>query len=236
MADIITHAMVLAAGLGQRMRPLTDQTPKPLIKVKGRALIDYGMDRLRAAHVPFVVANCHHLGEQVIAWARAQDNPPVTISDERSELLDTGGGILKALPLLGERPFYVLNSDSIWTEKGRPALERLAGAWDADRMDCLLLTCPLASARGYDGQGDFALGPDGRLTRARGNHTFVYIGAYLASPSLFQEAPGVRFSMNVLWNKAAERGRLFGIAHDGLWLHVGTPEAIAMAEAELGRA
>jgi N-acetyl-alpha-D-muramate 1-phosphate uridylyltransferase len=227
--------MVLAAGLGKRMRPITDHVPKPLVKVAGKPLIAHGVDRLRAQGVPHIVVNCHYLGEQIIAWAQAQPGP-ITVSDERGELLDTGGGILKALPLLGSDPFFVLNSDSIWTERGMPALERLARVWDEKTMDCLLLLCPVAQARGYDGRGDFAVDGGGRLARAKGDHTFVYIGAYLAKPSVFGEAPGVSFSMNALWDKAMSKGRLHGIVHDGLWLHVGTPEAIAMAEAELSQA
>jgi N-acetyl-alpha-D-muramate 1-phosphate uridylyltransferase len=230
------RAMVLAAGLGKRMRPLTDSVPKPLVNVAGKPLIDYSMDRLREAGVAQAVVNCHYLADQIIAWAKHQSSPPVTISDERGMLLDTGGGILKALPLLGPEPFFVLNSDSIWTERGHLALERLRAAWDHARMDCLLLTCPIAQARGYDGEGDFAVAKDGRLTREKGEHTSVYIGAYLVHPSLFQEAQGKSFSMNALWNISMARGRLFGIAHDGLWLHVGTPEAIPMAEAELAQA
>lgn len=235
MSGIGHHAMVLAAGLGTRMRPLTDSAPKPLVKVAGKPLIDYSMDRLRDAGVERAIVNCHYLGEQIIAWSKRQASPPVTVSDERGELLDTGGGILKALPLLGNDPFFVLNSDSIWTEHGSPALERLRAAWDHSRMDCLLLTCPIAQARGYDGHGDFAIDAEGRLARAKGDHTFVYIGAYLAHPSLFKEAPGASFSMNALWNISMARGRLSGLPHDGLWLHVGTPEAIPMAEAELAR-
>jgi N-acetyl-alpha-D-muramate 1-phosphate uridylyltransferase len=230
-----THAMVLAAGLGNRMRPLTEKTPKPLIKVAGKPIIDYGIDRLRAAHVPNIVVNCHYLGEQIIGWAAAH-TPPITVSDERGELLDTGGGILKALPLLGTAPFLVLNSDSIWTERSSSALGRLREAWDGGAMDCLLLLCPIHAARGYDGQGDFAVSERGQLKRERGPHTCVYIGAYLVSPELFKDAPGKSFSMNALWDKAIARGRLFGLVHDGIWLHVGTPEAIPMAEAELLRA
>jgi N-acetyl-alpha-D-muramate 1-phosphate uridylyltransferase len=233
--EAVSHAMVLAAGLGKRMRPVTDHKPKPLVEVAGKPLIAHGVDRLRSYGVPHIVVNCHYLGEQIIDWAKAQPTP-LTVSDERGELLDTGGGILKAVPLLGEAPFFVLNSDSIWTERGMPALERLAQAWDEKTMDCLLLLCPIAQARGYDGQGDFAIDGEGRLSRAKGDHTFVYIGAYLANPSVFAEAPGVSFSMNVLWDKAMAKGRIHGIVHDGLWLHVGTPDAIAMAEAELSRA
>ena len=151
-------AMVLAAGYGQRMRPLTLTRPKPLVEVAGKPLIDYGMAHLRAAGVARAVVNVHYLPEQIEAWAAHQKNPAVTISDERGEILDTGGGIARALPLLGEEPFFVLNSDSFWVDEGEPALDRLRAAWDDARMDCLLLLSPLDRTVGYDGKGDFLRG------------------------------------------------------------------------------
>lgn len=227
------HAMVLAAGLGLRMRPLTLSRPKPLIEVAGKALIDHGFDRLRAAGVSHAIVNVHHLPEQIEAWAARQTQPAITISDERAELLDTGGGVAKALPMLGARPFFVLNSDCFWRDGPVPALERLRAAWrDAD-MDFLLLTCPLPQTVGYDGAGDFLRGEDGRLRRRREGEGLAYIGAYLMHPRALAGVPVEKFSMNVLWDRAAARGRLFGIVHDGLWLHVGTPPAIAEAERAL---
>lgn len=230
-----SRAMVLAAGFGQRMRPLTLTRPKPLIEVAGRPLIDYGFERLREAGVERAVVNVHYLAEQIEAWAALQRNPAVVISDERGEILDTGGGVLRALPLLGEEPFFVINSDSFWVEQGEPALDRLRAAWDDGAMDCLLLLSPLERTVGYDGRGDFLLGQDGRLTRrgkAEGT-ALAYIGGYLVSPRLFEGAPEGAFSMNLLWDRAIAQGRLFGIEHLGRWLHVGTPEAIPLAEEAL---
>ncbi|MCA3573874.1 MAG: nucleotidyltransferase family protein [Aestuariivirga sp.] len=228
--------MVLAAGYGQRMRPLTLTRPKPLIEVAGKALIDHGLDRLRAAKVETAVVNVHYLPDQIEAWARRQSTPRIVISDERGEILDTGGGIARALPLLSESPFFVINSDSFWVEEGEPALDRLRAAWDDQRMDCLLLLSPLERTVGYDGTGDFVRGEDGRLSRrgAAGGTPLAYIGGYLVAPRLFAGAPEGKFSMNLLWDRAIAAGRLFGLVHRGRWLHVGTPEAIAQAEAALG--
>ena len=228
-------AMLLAAGLGLRMRPLTLTVPKPLIPVKGRALIDYGHGHLARAGVHRAVVNAHYLPEQIEAWAARQSGPPVAVSDERGVILDTGGGIVKALPMLGDDPFFVLNCDSFWIDEGQPALERLSAAWDGDAMDCLLLLSPIAKTVGYDGRGDFHLAGDGRITRRREGEAapLAYIGGYLVHPRLFVGAPQGKFSMNVLWNTAIAQGRLFGLEHHGLWLHVGTPEAIGLAEARL---
>jgi N-acetyl-alpha-D-muramate 1-phosphate uridylyltransferase len=227
------HAMVLAAGLGLRMRPLTLNTPKPLLKVAGKSLIDYGMDHLRAAGVQTTVVNGHYLADQIEDWVGRQSGSEMMFSDERADVLDTGGGIALALPLLGSDPFFVLNSDSFWVDGKIPALRRLRAAWrDAD-MDCLLLLCNVAQTVGYDGNGDFRLGSDGRLTRSKNEGALAYIGGYLVHPRLFQNAPTGKFSMNVLWDRAIAQGRLHGISHDGLWLHVGTPEAIGLAEARL---
>lgn len=228
-------AMVLAAGYGQRMRPLTLTRPKPLVEVSGKALIDYGFDRLRLAGVETAVVNVHYLGDQIEAWASRQVKPRIIISDERAEILDTGGGVAKALPLLGEDPFFVLNSDSFWVDEGDAALDRLRAAWDDTTMDCLLLLSPLERTVGYDGAGDFVLGDDGRLARrAHASGTpLAYIGGYLVSPRLFDGAPLGSFSMNKLWDRAIAQGRLFGLEHLGRWLHVGTPEAIPLAERAL---
>ncbi len=227
--------MVLAAGYGQRMRPLTDTRPKPLVEVAGRALIDYGFDRLRQAGVETAVVNVHYLPEQIEAWAQRQSAPRIIISDERGDILDTGGGVAKALPLLGENPFFVINSDSFWLDMGDPALDRLRAAWDDGAMDCLLLLCPLQQTVGYDGTGDFLRGEDGRLTRrnAGKGEPLAYIGGYLVSPRLFAGAPEGKFSMNLLWDRAIAGGRLFGLSHLGRWLHVGTPDAIGLAERAL---
>lgn len=230
-----SRAMVLAAGYGQRMRPLTLTRPKPLVEVAGKALIDYGFDRLRAARVAEAVVNVHYLPEQIEAWAAKQTSPRITVSDERGVILDTGGGVAKALPLLGDAPFFVINSDSFWVDEGTPALDRLRAAWDDRAMDCLLLLSPLERTVGYDGKGDFVRAADGRLARraSSAGTPLAYIGGYLVAPRLFKGAPEGAFSMNLLWDRAIARGRLHGIEHAGRWLHVGTPEAIGLAEAAL---
>lgn len=233
MSTAFTSAFILAAGLGTRMRPLTDHKPKPLIEVGGVSLIDRGVEKLREAGISNLVVNAHYLAPQIVQWAARQHTPPVTVSDESMMLLDTGGGIGKALPLLGDRPFYVLNSDSFWTEAQSQALARLAEHWDDAEMDCLLLLSRQDAARGYDGKGDFLLGSDGRLARGRGAEALAYMGAYLVHPRLFARALTEKYSMNFLWDIAISEGRLHGLAHDGLWLHVGTPEAIGLAEREL---
>ena len=233
MSRIGEHAMVLAAGLGQRMRPLTLNTPKPLIDVAGQPLIGHGFDRLRAAAVSHAVVNVHYLPEQIEAWAARQPSPAITISDERAGLLDTGGGVAKALPLLGASPFFVINSDCFWRDGATPALERLRQTWDDAAMDFLLLLCPVPQTVGYDGAGDFLCAPDGRLGRRRSGEGLAYIGAYLVHPRALSGAPSGKFSMNLLWDRAAATGRLFGLVHDNLWLHVGTPGAIAEAERAL---
>ncbi len=228
-------AFILAAGLGNRMRPLTNDRPKPLIKVGGQALVDYAMDALRLANVSRAVVNAHYFADQIDDWAANVRGIDITVSDERAKLLDTGGGIKKALPFLGASPFFVLNSDGFWLETGVPALTRLREAWDDANMDCLLLLCPVAKALGFDGAGDFHIDGRGRLERPRTTTLplYAYIGAYLVHPRLFADVAGGAFGMNQLWDKAIAQGRLFGLVHDGLWLHVGTPEAVAMAEAHL---
>ena len=235
MSAVGRSAMVLAAGLGLRMRPITDGRPKPLVEVDGKTLIDHGFDRLRQVGVTKAVVNVHHLAAQIEAWAARQTSPEIEISDERAEILDTGGGIAHALARLGSDPFFVINSDSFWIDEGTPALERLRAAWDDARMDCLLLLCPLAQTIGYDGTGDFVMAADGQLARKgkAAGEPLAYIGAYLVSPGLFADVPRGKFSMNLLWDRAIQRNRLFGIAHWGKWLHVGTPEAIGLAEQAL---
>ena len=232
------YAMVLAAGLGQRMRPLTNARPKPLVPVLGTPLIDYGLARLKEAGCATVVVNVHYLPDQIEAWARHQASPRIIISDERAEVLDTGGGIVKALPLLGSDPFFVVNSDSIWIDRDRPALQRLLASWDGARMDCLLLLCPPERTVGYDGRGDFLTDAEGRIIgRVKlGGKGLAYIGAYLVHPRLLADERVSKFSMNLLWDRAIAQGRLFGIEHEGQWLHVGTPEAIPLAEQALKEA
>lgn len=232
MSVVPQSAMVLAAGFGQRMRPLTDNMPKPLVKVAGKALLDHVLDRLADAGVTSAVVNVHYLAEQIERHVAARKRPSVTISDERGVLLDTGGGVVKALPLLGDAPFFHINSDTIWIDGVTPNLTRLAEAFDPATMDALLLLAPGAGSIGYAGRGDFLMASDGRL-RARPERDiapFVYAGAAILSPRLFEGAPQGAFSLTRLFARAIESGRLHGLRLEGLWMHVGTPEAIAEAE------
>ncbi len=224
-------AMVLAAGFGTRMQPLTNTKPKPLVEVAGKPLIAYGFEKLVEAGVATAIVNTHYLPRQIFEWCKLQSALKTIISDETDAILDTGGGIARALPLLGSDPFFVLNSDSFWIDKGQPALTRLRQAW-TDQMDCLLLLCDTSNTTGYDGHGDFIRGRDGRLTRKRNspNVGLAYIGGYLVHPRLFADAPEGKFSMNLLWDRAIAARRLYGLEHHGHWLHVGTPEAIIEAE------
>ena len=228
------RAMVLAAGRGERMRPLTDSRPKPLVQVRGRAMIDWVLDRLAAAEVEDAVVNLHHLGEQIEGHLSRRRNPHITLSPE-ARLLDTGGGVRQALARLGERPFYVINGDVVWLDGHTPALERLAAAWDEAKMDGLLLLHPSAYALGYEGQGDFVMSPMGKLRR-RGEREvapFVFTGAQILHPRLFEGTPEGAFSLNLIYDKALEADRLWGLRHDGEWFHVGTPEALAATEEAL---
>jgi MurNAc alpha-1-phosphate uridylyltransferase len=230
--DTPQSAMVLAAGLGQRMRPLTATMPKPLVKVAGKALLDHVLDRLKEAGVKQAIVNVHYLGEQIIAHVASRTRPTIVISDERAELLDTGGGVVKALPLLGDKPFFHINSDTIWIDGVTPNLTRLVEAFDPATMDALLLLAPTAESIGYAGRGDFMMAPDGRLLwrDEREVAPFVFAGAAILSPRLFDGAPQGAFSLTALFHKAIEQGRLHGLRLEGLWMHVGTPDAIGLAE------
>ena len=224
--------MVLAAGLGVRMRPLTDTLPKPLVPVAGKALIDHVLDRLGDAGVARAVVNIHYLADRIERHVAGRTSPQIVLSDERGLLLGTGGGIKHALPQLGTAPFYLINSDTIWIEGVKSNLTRLAEGYDPARMDALLLLAPAAGSIGYSGRGDFSMMPDGRLRR-RGEREvvpFVYAGAAILAPTLFAAAPEGEFPLTALFDRAASEGRLFGLRLEGLWMHVGTPEAIAAAE------
>lgn len=230
----ITHAMILAAGLGTRLRPLTERVPKPLVEVAGRSLIDRIADRLAEAGIERVVANGHHLGDQVARWAAGRQRPPVTLAAE-PVLLETGGGVKAALGLLGQAPFFVVNGDSLWLDGPRPALARLAGAWDDGAMDALLLVIATPRANGYEGRGDFLIDPLGRARRRREREvaSHAFIGVQILHPRLFADAPDGPFSLNRLYDRAAETGRLHAIAHDGAWFHISTPNDLADADAKL---
>ena len=234
----VTAAMIMGAGLGTRMRPLTDDRPKPMIPVLGKPLIDHTIDRLVAAGITRIVVNLHYKAEMLRAHLSQRRDAEILFSDETGQLLDTGGGVVKAMPLLGEAPFFILNSDSLWTETGAPVLPAMQKAWDPARMDGLLLLAEMATALGYEGKGDFVLQADGRLARARdrAEPPWGYIGVQIVHPRLFAGAPEGAFSTNIVWNRAIAAGRLFGTVLDSVWLHVGTPQARDAAEAFLAAA
>ena len=224
--------MVLSAGLGTRMRPLTNKIPKPLVKVGGKALIDHVLDRLAAAGVERAVVNVHHFAGQIERHLASRTKPKITISDERGLLLGTGGAVVKALPELGPAPFFLINSDTLWIDGVAPNLARLAEAFDPASMDVLLLLAPATGSIGYAGRGDFAMAPDGRLRRRADREVapFVYAGAAILAPALFADPPPGAFSLTALFDRAAAAGRLAGLRLEGLWMHVGSPDAIAQAE------
>ncbi|AZO60286.1 MAG: nucleotidyltransferase family protein [Mesorhizobium sp.] len=225
-------AMVLAAGLGKRMRPITDTMPKPLVTIAGKTLLDWGLDSLEAAGVASAVVNVHYLPEQIIAHVAGRQAPKIVISDERAGLLDSAGGIVKALPLLGSEPFYIINADTFWIDSGEPSLERLALAWDAARMDILLMLTDLDSAIGHCVGTDFLVAPDGALRRSKGDPAgLIYAGAAIIDPRIFKDAPEGPHSINAYFDKAIDAGRLFGMKMRGRWITVGTPDAIPAAEA-----
>ena len=235
MATTPKTAMVLAAGMGTRMRPLTDRRPKPLVPVAGKALLDHVLDRLAEAGVERAVVNVHAFAEQMIDHLESRSEPQIAISDERGLLLDTGGAVVKALPELGAEPFFHLNADTIWIDGVQPNLARLADAFDAASMDALLLLAPTAGSVGYAGRSDFSMTADGRLRRRAEREVapFVYAGAAILTPQLFEGSPPGAFSLNTLFDRAAAAGRLYGLRLEGLWMHVGTPDAIVAAEAAI---
>ncbi len=225
------RAMVLAAGRGERMRPLTDARPKPLVEVRGKAMIDGVLDRLDAAGVEDAVVNLYHLGPMIEAHLAGRRRPRIHFSPE-DELLDTGGGVAKALQHFGKDTFFAVNGDVVWLDSGEPALRRLAAAWDDATMDVLLLLHPTAYAYGYEGPGDFYMTPDGQLSR-RGERRvapFIFAGLQILHPRIFKDVPERKFSLNLLYDRAAEAERLWGIRHDGDWFHVGTPTALEEVE------
>lgn len=239
MSAVPRAAMVMAAGLGTRMRPLTDHLPKPLIRVAGKPLLDHVLDHLDRAGVEEVVVNVHYLPDAVEAHlAGRRSGPSVTISDERDLLLETGGGLVRAAPMIHADPFLSLNSDNLWTDGGSDTLKQLAAHWDGKRMDALLLLVPLNRAHNHRGKGDFFLEEGGRVCR-RGeadSAPFVFTGIQMIAKRLLRDAPEGPFSTNLLWDRAIGEGRCYGAVHDGLWFDVGAPAAIAATEAVLADA
>ncbi|MEX0954772.1 MAG: nucleotidyltransferase family protein [Rhizobiaceae bacterium] len=228
-------AMVLAAGLGKRMRPITDTIPKPLVEIGGRALIDWGLDALETAGVERAVINVHHLADRLVAHLDARNKPAIMISDERDRLLDSAGGIVNALPMLGDDPFFVLNADTFWVG-GESNLADLALVWDAGRMDILLMLTDIANATGHAGGVDFLPGKDGRLAWAKGaTEGSVYAGVAIVHPRIFERATAEPHSLLLYFDRAMAAGRLFGHCMKGHWITVGTPAAIKDAEAAVER-
>lgn len=235
-AEVPHTAMVMAAGLGKRMRPLTASKPKPLIEVAGRALLDHVLDRLRTAGIKNVVVNVHYLADALEAHlASRAEGLNIKISDERSLLLETGGGLVKAAPMIDCDPFLAVNSDNYWVDGPADTLKLLASQWNDETMDALLLLVPLARAQNHGGIGDFHMGRTGRIRRRERSHVapFVYTGVQMVSKRLLRDAPEGAFSTNILWDRAIEEGRCFGAVHQGLWFDVGTPQSIRMTESAL---
>jgi MurNAc alpha-1-phosphate uridylyltransferase len=236
-APIPKTAMVFAAGLGTRMRPITEALPKPLVRVGGRALIDHCLDRLAENGVEWAIVNVHWLADQIEAHLAGRKSPTILISDERSKLLDQGGGIKRALPAIGTDPFLLCNTDAFWIEGPRSNIGRLAEAYDPERMDVLLLVAASAGAIGVDWPGDFTMTRDGRLAPREPRHVapFVYAGVGIVKPQLFEGEAADVFRLAPFFHAAAAEGRLYGVRLDGLWLHIGRPESIAEAERAIDR-
>jgi MurNAc alpha-1-phosphate uridylyltransferase len=228
----ITRAMVLAAGLGTRMRPLTNDRPKPLVEVMGRALIDHAIDRLVQGGVKLIVVNVHHKPEMLKAHLAKRKDVEIRVMDETETILDTGGGVANALPHFEGQPFFTYNGDSIWVEGMGNSMARMQARWNPETMDALMLVAVAATSIGYDGFGDFEMDALGMLKRRHEMKLapFVWTGLQVIHPRLFEGAPKGRFSINPLWDKAIEKGRLFGLRLDGVWLHVGTPAGLKDAE------
>lgn len=230
-------AMVLAAGLGLRMRPITNTMPKPMVKVAGKTLLDWGLDTLAASGVRKAVANVHYLPEQIVAHVAKRKSPTITISDESEALLDSAGGIVKTLPALGDRPFYIINADTFWIDDGKPNLDRLAEAWRPGEMDILLMLAALDQATGHSGSTDFLVDADGRLSRANRHPAgLIYAGAAIVDPAIFAGVKAEKHSLNAYFDRAIASGRLYGLVMEGSWITVGTPDAIPLAEAAVAEA
>ena len=232
----VKTAMVMAAGLGKRMRPLTESRPKPLVEVAGKAMIDHCFDKLAEAGIGKAVVNVHYLADMLEAHLAALPYPTeIRISDERAQLMETGGGLVRAEPMIEEDVFFCINSDNLWTDGPANSLHRLAAAWDEDRMDALLLLVPHSAAHNYKGAGDFHLDDEGRISRKRPGQQapLIFSGIQLISKRLLRDPPSGPFSTNIFWERAIGEGRLFGLVHEGEWFEVGSPDAIAPTEAAL---
>lgn len=235
----VETAMIMAAGLGNRMRPLTDKRPKPLVEVAGKAMIDHCFDKLAAAGIGKAVVNVHYMADMLEAHLAALPYPvAIRVSDERAQLMETGGGLVQAEPLIAEDNFFCINSDNLWIDGPANSLHQLAEAWDEDRMDALLLLVPRITAHNYKGSGDFHLDGEKRISRKRPGQEapMIYSGIQLLSKRLLRDPPEGPFSTNILWERAIGEGRLFGSVHQGEWFEVGSPEAIAPTEAALADA
>jgi len=226
-----TRAMILAAGKGLRMRPITDKTPKPLIKLNGRPLIEHALDGLKVAGISDVVVNTHYLGDKIERHLKTRLTPRVEFSPE-NELLETGGGVKKALPLLGQEPFFVVNGDAFWLDGPTNTLRRMVTEWDPSSMDVLLLLHSTVVAYGYDGRGDFICEPDGKLARRPEGEVspWLFTGVQIINPEILEDAPTGAFSLNWAYDRALAAGRLYGVVHDGEWFHIGTPDGLSVAE------
>jgi MurNAc alpha-1-phosphate uridylyltransferase len=238
-AEVPHTAMIMAAGLGKRMRPLTATRPKPLIEVRGKALLDHVLDKLRTAGVKKLVVNVHYLADLVEAHLAGREHGfEVAVSDERKLLMETGGGLVQAAPLIDSDPFLALNSDNLWVDGPADTIRLLASQWDDAKMDALLLLVPQARALGHKGMGDFHMDREGRLRRRERSHVapFVFTGIQMVSKRLLRDAPEGPFSTNILWDRAIEEGRCFGAVHQGLWFDVGTPSSIPLTETALENA
>ncbi len=236
MSAILETAMLMSAGLGKRMRPLTATRPKPLIKVAGQALIDHALDRIEEAGIRRTIVNVHYLADAIEAHLRTRakrTGADYIVSDERDLLLETGGGLIKALPLIGDKPFLCANSDNLWINGPVDSIRALGNRWDDDAMDALLLMVPHARATGHKGPGDFRMDPHGRLMRRKPGRVapFVFTGVQILSPGLIVDPPEPVFSTNIFWDRAIVARRAYGLTHTGLWFDVGTPESIPLVEA-----
>ena len=238
MKNELDTAMVLAAGLGTRMRPLTDDKPKPLVELSGRTLLDRVLDRLSQAQFSRAIVNVHYHADLIEEALQERTSPQIEISDERDVLLDTGGGIARALPLIDRDAFLIHNSDSVWVEGVQDNLQMLRDFWDPERMDCLMLLALSGASIGFEGNGDFVMSPHGRLRRrSEGVQApFVFTGVSIVHKRMFEDPPNGAFSLNVLWDRVIERQRLFGIRLDVFWMHVGTPDALSESEHALSTA